>query len=85
MIMEWQELQDGVARRFALNDGTQIVGVVRVSGGEAGIEFFANCADVADAESQSEKMGGLSDFIDELQPQDVIDIYSRIDKSSKPM
>ena len=81
--MEWQELQNGLARRFALEDGAQIVGVIRAGDGGADIEFFANTADVTSAETESEKMGGLSDFIDNLQPQDVIDICARISKSSK--
>jgi hypothetical protein len=81
--LEWQELQNGLARRFALEDGAQIVGVIKAGDGEADIEFFANTADVASAESESEKLGGLSDYIDALQPQDVIEICARIDKSSK--
>ncbi len=78
--MEWQELQNGLAKRFALEDGSQIVGVVKAGDGGADIAFFADTADVANAESESETLGGLSDFIDNLQPQDVIEICARIDK-----
>ena len=78
--MEWQELQNGLAKRFALEDGSRIVGVVGAGDGGADIAFFADADDVANAESESEKLGGLSDFIDDLQPQDVIEIYARIDK-----
>jgi hypothetical protein len=81
--MEWQELQDGLAGRFALNDGTQVIGIIRETDHGITIEFFADSADIASVETQSEKLGRLPDLIDDLQPQAVIDICARMDKESK--
>ena len=81
--MEWQELENGVAARLELNDGTQVIGVVWITDGEATVEFFADCADIASVETQSEQLGDLSDLIDDLQPQDVIDICAGIYRKSK--
>jgi len=81
--MEWQEVQDGLAGRFELNDGTPVIGIIRPTTGEASIDFFSDAPDIASAETQSEKLGGLSDLIDDLRPQAVIDICARMDKESK--
>ena len=81
--LEWQELQNGLAKRFEIEDGSLIVGVVKAGDGGTAIAFFADDDDIANAESESEKLGGLSDFIDDLQPQDVIEICAGIDKRLK--
>ncbi len=81
--MDWQELQDGIARRFVLGDGASVIGVLKASDGESQIVFFADCEDVAAVETQSERLGEFSDYIDNLQPQDVIDICCRRDKTAK--
>jgi len=81
--MKWQKLQDGMAKRFVLSDGAQVLGVVKASAGEAQIAFFADGDDVAGVAAQSEQLGGFSDFIDNLQPQDVIDICCKMDKTAK--
>lgn len=77
--MEWQEMQSGLARRFALGDGIQVVGLVEVAKEDVKISFFADRADIEGIEAKSEKLGELSDFIDDLRPQDVIDICCTMD------
>ena len=76
--MHWEELEDALAGRFTLNDGTQLVGIVRATDEKPYIEFFADTGELVSIAAQSEKLGGLDDFIDDLQPQDVIDICHRL-------
>jgi len=77
--MEWREMHGGLAKRFALGDGTQVVGLVEVAEEDVKISFFADRADIEGIEAKSEKLGGLFDFIDDLRPQDVIDICCAMD------
>ncbi len=81
--MDWQELRDGAGKRFLLDDGAQMIGVITVSDGAAQIAFFADCENIESAEAQSERLGEFSDFIDKLQPQDVIDICCAMDRTAK--
>ena len=76
--MRWEDLDDALAGRFVLNDGTQVVGIVWTTDEKPYIEFFADTGDLVSVAAQSEKLGGLDDFIDDLQPQDVIDICHRL-------
>ena len=76
--MHWEELEDALAGRFTLNNGMQVVGIVWATDEKPYIEFFADTDDLANIEAQSKKLGGLDELIDDLQPQDVIDICHRL-------
>jgi len=56
-------------------------GVVQADGGQA--LFFSDTEDLGLLEFESEKLGTLSDMIDVLQPEDIIDICCRMQKGSK--
>ena len=76
--MRWEDLDDALAGRFVLNDDTQVVGIVWTTDEKPYIEFFADTGDPASVATQSKMLGGLDKFIDDLQPQDVIDICQRL-------
>jgi hypothetical protein len=70
--MHWQELRDGAGKRFVLDDGAQMIGVITVSDGAAQIAFFADCENIESAGAQSERLG-----------EDVIDICCAMDRTAK--
>ena len=65
--MHWEELEDALAGRFTLNDGTHVVGIVWATDEKPYIEFFADSGDLVSVAAQSEKLGRLDDFIDDIQ------------------
>lgn len=80
--MEWQQVEGGCARRFILEDGAPVIAVLRDADDQRHVMFYSNVEDFDRIQLDSEKLGGLSDLIDALQPEDVIEICCRAERTS---
>ncbi len=81
--MEWFKINQDAVRRFILEDGTTVIAVVKTSEGGNRVIFYSDIPDLKRAEIQSAKLGGLSDLIDNLRPQDIIEICCRLSGTPK--
>jgi len=79
---EWVKVQDGFAKRFLLEDHTPVIAFLRDEKEETQLAFYADVADLDCLELHSEKLGGLPDLIDVLQPADIIEICCCMDSES---
>ncbi|MBI5114999.1 hypothetical protein HZA56_00835 [Candidatus Poribacteria bacterium] len=81
--MAWESVKNGVVRRCTLEDGTAVVAFIKGGGGTEELSFCADTSDIENIGSESQKLGNLSDFIERLRPEDLIDICCLADKLSK--
>ena len=76
--MEWFKINQDTVRRFILEDGTTVIAVLKGSEGGNRLTFYSDVPDLKHAEVESVKLGELSDLIDNLRPQDIIEICCRL-------
>jgi hypothetical protein len=76
--MAWESVQNGVARRCTLEDGATVVAFIK-----KGLSFYADTGNLDNLESNSHELGNLTDFIERLRPEDLIEICCLADKLSK--
>ncbi len=81
--MEWKEACGGFARRMALEDGTPVIAVLKDADGQRHVSFWSDVDEFDKVELESGRLGGLSDLIDVLRPEDIIDICCRTTASSR--
>ena len=79
--MDWQNVRDGLAKQFVLEDGTSVVGFIDPGDGKARIVFHSDTGDIEQVGQESGDLGGLSDMIEQLQPEDIIEICCFLDKT----
>ena len=81
--MEWQAISGGLVKKFLLEDGTPIVALIKNEGEDKGLIFCSDTGDLAAVGPESERLGRLTDLIDDLRPEDIIDICCFIERASK--
>ena len=77
--MDWEVVRDGLAKYFVLEDGSTVVGVLAEVGGGKKITFYSNSGGLDEIGVGSEKLGGLEDLIEKLEPGDIIEICGLAD------
>ena len=75
--MDWQKVSNGHAKVFVLENDTPIVGFLSDSGGRGRLAFYSDLNSIG---MESGELGELSDVIDDLRPEDIIEICCFIDK-----
>jgi len=76
--MQWQQTESGLLRRFTLEDGTIVVGLLKQMGEQEELIFYTDSDDPQRLERDGEKLGGLAELIDELGPEDIIEICCKM-------
>lgn len=75
--MNWQKVSNGHAKVFVLENDTPIVGFLGDSGDRRRLVFYSDLNSIG---MESGELGELSDVIDDLRPEDIIEICCFIDK-----
>lgn len=81
--MAWQEVQDGLAKRFVLEDGTPVVALLKDAGEGYRLTFFSDVSDFERVELEAERLGELPDLIDALLPEDIIEVCCQTERISR--
>lgn len=76
--MRWQQIDSGLFRRFTLEDGTIVVGLLKQMGEREELSFYSDVEDPQHLEQDGEKLGGLAELIDDLRPEDIIEICCKM-------
>jgi hypothetical protein len=77
--MDWEVVKNGLAKYFVLEDGSTVVGLLAEVSGIKEITFYTNQGDLNNVGVESEKLGGLGDMIEKLEPGDIIEICGLTD------
>ncbi len=78
----WENLKDGLAKRFTLEDGATVTAFIWRGDAKERVSFCADAGNPEQVESESGKLRSLSDVIELLRPEDIIEICCLTDKLS---
>ncbi len=81
--MAWQKVQEGLARRFVLEDGTPVVALLKDADEGRQLTFYSDVSDFDRIELEAERVGELPDLIDALRPEDIIEVCCQTERISK--